>query len=218
MCSPIPFGVSSQWVHVLSGRQLGAASSLLGLLLVAPTPPFLFLFLLNIDVKDIIMKSLPRKSLISMSALAFLAAPVSAFAADADVPPDAGTSTEVPAEPTAEPAPADPTDPAPVDPTPVDPTPVDPTPVDPTPVDPAPVDPSADTAPGSSEVEGADGGGVGAGASAGVRPWRPARPVRAASSSHGRLAETGAETGVLVAGAAALAGVGLFAVRRARRH
>ena len=178
------------------------------------------------------MKSLPRKSLIALSALAFLAAPVSAFAADADVPPDAGTSTEVPAEPTAAPAPADPTDPAPVDPTPVDPTPVDPTPVDPQPVDPvpvdpqpveptsdpAPVDPSADTAPGSSEGEGADGGGVGAGVSAGVRPWRPARPVRTASSSHGRLAETGAETGVLVAGAAALAGVGLFAVRRARRH
>ncbi len=181
------------------------------------------------------MKSLPRKSLIAMSTLAFLAAPVSAFAADADVPPDAGTSTEVPAEPTAAPAPAEPTDPAPidpapvdptpvdpapVDPTPVDPTPVDPAPVDPTPVDPAPVDPSADTAPGGSEGEGADGGGVGVGAgvSAGVRPWRPARPVRAASSSHGRLAETGAETGVLVAGAAALAGVGLFAVRRARRH
>ena len=176
------------------------------------------------------MKSLPRKSLIALSARAFLAAPVSAFASDADVPPDAGTSTEVPAEPTAAPAPADPTDPAPVDPTPVDPTPVDPTPVDPQPVDPvpvdpqpveptsdpAPVDPSADTAPGSSEGEGAGvGGGVGAGVSAGVRPWRPTRTV---SSSHGRLAETGAETGVLVAGAAALAGAGLFAVRRSARH
>lgn len=130
----------------------------------------------------------------------------------------------VPVDPTpVDPQPVDPqpVDPSPVDPAPVDPTPVDPAPVDPAPVDPAPVDPSVDVASGGSEGVGAlpadTPGGVGVGTSAGVRPWRPARPVRAASSRP-RLAETGAETGAVVAGAAALAGAGLVALRKARRH
>lgn len=142
---------------------------------------------------------------------------------------DPAGSDPAPVDPTPiDPAPVDPTpvdpqpvDPQPVDPTPVDPAPVDPTPVDPAPVDPAPVDPSVDAAPGGFEGVGAlpadTPGGVGVGTSAGVRPWRPARPVRAASSRP-RLAETGAETGAVVAGAAALAGAGLVAMRRARRH
>lgn len=137
---------------------------------------------------------------------------------------DPAGSDPAPVDPApVDPVPVDPTpvDPQPVDPTPVDPQPVDPTPVDPVPVDPAPVDPSVDAAPGSSEGVGAlpadTPGGVGVGTSAGVRPWRPARPVRAASSRP-RLAKTGAETGAVVAGAAALAGAGLVALRKARRH
>ena len=149
---------------------------------------------------------------------------------------DPAASDPTPVDPTpvdpqpVDPAPVDPTpvDPTPVDPTPVDPTPVDPAPVDPTPVDPAPVDPapvdpapgdpSVDAAPGSSEGVGAlpadTAGGTDAGVSAGVRPWRPVR----AASSRPRLAKTGAETGAVVAGAAALAGAGLVALRKARRH
>ena len=162
--------------------------------------------------------SLSRALLAGFVGVLAVGAAQAAFAADADSAASNGPvalASEAPADP-------EPADPAPVDPAPVDPAPVDPEPVDPAPVDPAPVDPAPEVSVAPVGEDTNAGVGVGSGVDAGVsgvgnapsRSWRPS----GSAASRGRLAATGAETGVLIAGAGVLAGVGGGILRTVRRH